>query len=125
MLHDHLVNLLLQAEGDAEAQEKRRDMEADVKTNVENAQRKQKLYYDQKHAAGDLFTVGSLVLKKDFRRKRRRGGKMDYRWQGPFAITAVLGKGLYSLKERDGDLVLNKCMFLYLNLVGESFYALS
>ena len=47
MLHDHLVNLLLQAEGDAEAQEKRRDMEADVKTNVENAQRKQKLYYDQ------------------------------------------------------------------------------
>lgn len=108
MLHDHLVNLLLQAEGDAEAQEKRRDMEADVKTNVENAQRKQKLYYDQKHAAGDLFTVGSLVLKKDFRRKRRRGGKMDYRWQGPFAITAVLGKGLYSLKERDGDQVLNK-----------------
>ena len=67
MLHDHLVNLLLQAEGDAEAQEKRRDMEADVKTNVENAQRKQKLYYDQKHAVGDLFTVGSLVLKKDFR----------------------------------------------------------
>ena len=125
MLHDHLVNLLLQAEGDAEAQEKRKDMEADVKTNVENAQRKQKLYYDQKHAAGDLFTVGSLVLKKDFRRKRRRGGKMDYRWQGPFAITAVLGKGLYSLKERDGDQVLNKCMFLYLNLVGESFYALS
>ena len=50
----------------------------------------------------------SLVLKKDFRQKRRRGGKMDYRWQGPFAITAVLGKGLYSLKERDVDQVLNK-----------------
>ena len=33
---------MLQAEGDAEAQEKqRRDMEADVKTNVENAQKKQ------------------------------------------------------------------------------------
>lgn len=31
---------------------------------------------------------------------------MDYRWQGPFAITAVLGKGLYSLKERDGNQVL-------------------
>ena len=61
------VNLLLQAKGDAEAQEKQRDMEAEVKTNVENAQRKQKLYYNQKHAAGDLFTVGSLVLKKDFR----------------------------------------------------------
>ena len=33
---------MLQAEGDAEAQEKqRRDTEADVKTNVENAQNKQ------------------------------------------------------------------------------------
>ena len=25
---------------------------------------------------------------------------MDYRWQGPFVITIVLGKGLYSLTER-------------------------
>ena len=89
-------------------------MEADVKTHVESAQRKQKLYYDQKHAAGDLFTVGSLVLKKVFRRKRRRGGKMDYRWQGPFVITSVLGKGLYSLKERDGDQVLDKLMHVSL-----------
>ena len=60
----------------------------------------------------ETFIVGSLVLKKDFRRKRQRGGKVDYRWQGPFAIIAVLRKGLYSLKERDGDQVLNKCMFL-------------
>ena len=77
-----------------------------MKRNVENAQKKQKQYYDRKHASGDLFTVGSLVLKKDFRRKRRRGGKMDYRWQGPFKITSVLGKGLYSLKEIDGNQVI-------------------
>ena len=87
-------------------------MESEVKTNVENAQKKQKMYYDQKHAAGDLFTIGSLVLKKDFRRKRRKGGKMDYRWQGPYTITTVLGKGLYSLKERDGNQVI--LMVLYL-----------
>ena len=35
---------VLHVEGDGEAQEKRRDMEAGVKTNVENAQKKQKLY---------------------------------------------------------------------------------
>ncbi len=102
------ILLVLQAqEGDPDAQEEqRRNVESEVKSNVENAQKKQKLHYDQKHAAGDLFTVGSLVLKKDFRRKRRRGGKMDYRWQGPFTITTVLGRGLYSLKERGGKKVI-------------------
>ena len=50
-------------------------MEADVKRNVENAHRKQKLYYNQKHVAGDLFNVGSIVVK-DFRRKRQRGGTL-------------------------------------------------
>ena len=48
-------------------------MEADVKIL-----KRRMVYYDQKHAVGDLFTVRLLVLKKDFRRKRRRGGKMDY-----------------------------------------------
>lgn len=38
---------------------------------MENAQKKQKLSYHQKHAAGDVFTVGSLVPKKDFRKKDR------------------------------------------------------
>ena len=31
---------------------------------------KQKLQYDRKHGAGDLYTVGSQVLKKDFRVNR-------------------------------------------------------
>ena len=71
MLIGHLVNLHVAA------MQRLRRSEWILK-HVENAQRKQKLYYNQKHAAGDLFTVGSLVLKKDFRRKKRRGGKMDF-----------------------------------------------
>ena len=39
------------------------------KANIEKAQKKQKLHYDGKHGAGDLYTDGSEVLKKDFRRK--------------------------------------------------------
>ena len=45
------------------------------------------------------------MLKKDFRRKKRKGGKLDYRWEGPFLITATLGKGLFQLKELAGEKV--------------------
>ena len=83
-------------------------MQSEVKTNVEHAQKKQKLNYDRKHGASDLFTIGSLVLKKDFRRRRRKGGNMDYRWQGPFVIITILGKGLYSLTERDENQVVQR-----------------
>ena len=46
-----------------------------------------------------------MVLKKDFTRKKRKGGKLDYRWQGPYVILASVGKGLYKLKELNGDKV--------------------
>ena len=44
-------------------------------------------------------------LRKDFRRKKRRGGKLDYHWKGPFVITKNLGKGLFQLNELHGDKV--------------------
>ena len=86
--------------------EKRR-LEHDVQLNIEQAQKKQKLYYDRKHGAGACFSVGATVLKKDFRRKKRRGGRLDYRWEGPFQITALLGKGLYRLKKISGSKVIS------------------
>ena len=39
-----------------------------------------------------------MVLKKDFLRKKRKGGKLDAKWLGPYTIVATLGKGLYSLQ---------------------------
>lgn len=82
-------------------------LEEDVRTNIEKAQKKQKLYYDKKHGGGAHFTVGTIVLKKDFRRKKRRGGKLDFVWEGPFVISSVLGRGLYKLKEMKGSKVNN------------------
>ena len=38
------------------------------------------------------------VLKKDFLRKKRKGGKLDPRWLGPCIITQKLSKGFYSLQ---------------------------
>jgi len=45
------------------------------------------------------YAVGAEVLVKDYERKKRKGGKLDYRWLGPYKIEKSLGKGLYMLKE--------------------------
>lgn len=93
-------------------QQSRQEMEASIKKNILAAQKKQKKHYDRVHGVNsNVFAVGAKVLKKDFRRKKRRGGKLDYRWEGPFFITASLGKGLFKLKdcssERVSILVIN------------------
>ena len=83
---------------------KRQKTEEAVKSNIEQAQKKQKEYYDLKHGAAACFNVASVVLKKRTS-KNRKGKKLDYRWQGPCMITASLGKGLFKLKELNGDKV--------------------
>ena len=81
-------------------QQQRRVMQTIVKSNIESAQNKQKQHYDQKHnAPGSAFNVGCLVLKKDFTRKKRKGGKLDSRWLGPYRLASSLGKGLFGPPE--------------------------
>ena len=41
------------------------------------AQKRQKYMHDRKHAHPNYFSYGELVLMKDFRRKKRAGGKFD------------------------------------------------
>ena len=53
---------------------------------------KNKELYDRKHANPKVYQVGSKVLKKDFARKKRKGGKMDAKFVGPFIITKNLVK---------------------------------
>ena len=55
--------------------------------------------YDRKHACPNAFLKGDKVLKKDFKRKKRAGGKMDTRFRGPYVIVECLTKGFYKLKE--------------------------
>ncbi|KAL5471192.1 hypothetical protein EMCRGX_G029279 [Ephydatia muelleri] len=64
-------------------------------TILEAQKRRQKYVYDRKHANPNYFTIGELVLMKDFRRKRRAGGKLDSKYVGPYTITKILGKGYY------------------------------
>ena len=102
---------------DAEERDaKRRKIEEAVKENIEQAQQKQKAYYYRKHGAGASYQVGGLVKLKDFNRKKRKGGCLDFRWKGPYTITASLGKGLYRLKEQNGDkvhiILVLKCVMI-------------
>ena len=69
-----------------------------VKSNIIKAQKKQKEEYDKKHANSLRFKVEATVLAKDMKRKKRKGGKLDSKWLGPFTIAQDLGKGFYQLK---------------------------
>ncbi|KAL5516747.1 hypothetical protein EMCRGX_G002154 [Ephydatia muelleri] len=59
-----------------------------VASNIENAQAKQKLYYDRKHAKAE-FKLGSPVLLRNMRKLSQKGGKMDDEWTGPFTIAEL------------------------------------
>ena len=48
-----------------------------------------------------FYKLGSVVLKKDFSKKKRKGGKLDEKWLGPFTIVVILGQGLYHLQAVD------------------------
>ncbi len=61
------------------AEHRRIQLEA-VKKNILKAQAKQKEQYDRKHHKPEVFQVGSIVLKKDFLKKKRVHGKLDPKW---------------------------------------------
>jgi hypothetical protein len=98
----------------------RNEMEKSIKSNIEKAQKRQKERYDKIHNVSSCFSVGSLVLKKDFRRKKRKGGKLDYKWTGPYSIISCLGRGLFKLRECNSNnvraLKLCRClMFCFID----------
>ena len=76
----------------------------EAKANILKAQKKQKeQQYDKKHAKPDLFKKGQLVLKKDSHRKKRKGGKLDKRFLGPYIIHKKLGWGGHELIAENGE----------------------
>ena len=70
-----------------------------AKQNVEGTQEKQKADYDKKHANPSVYAIGSKVLVKDFTLKKRKEGKLNFRWLGPYYIMKNIGKGSYLLQE--------------------------
>jgi hypothetical protein len=80
-----------------------------AKMNIQKAQHKQKEIYDRKHAKPNAYVIGEKVLKKDMNKKKRAGGKLDHRYQGPYVIIKKFGKGIYSLQGvSDSSEIINK-----------------
>ena len=76
-----------------------------ARSNISEAQEKQKRQYDIKHK-GPEYKVGDKVIKYNRRRDTRMGNKLDKRYTGPYEVHEVLGKGVYRL--RDGDKILSQ-----------------
>ena len=80
----------------------------DAKSNVLLAQEKQKEQYDRKHCHLLKYRVGDSVLKKDFCRKKQKGGCMDFKWLGPYEIIKDVGKGFYALKNQESGRLIER-----------------
>ena len=78
-----------------------------VEANINAAQKRQKETYDRKHQPR-VIPEGTEVLLENTYQKQRKGGKMDPLWLGPYTIHKNLGKGLYELKNKEGNLVKKK-----------------
>ena len=99
MLRKHLDDVPVNELDDfTRLQNERQKRLEEAKANILAAQEKQKDHYDRKHACPECYQVDALVLKKDFLRKKRKGGKLDHRYVGPYKILKILPKGTYLLQ---------------------------
>ena len=83
---------------------KRKKMFKKAAKNIKDAQKKQKDTYDRKHLP-ELLAVGTKVMVENTAQKERKGGKLDETFKGIYYIEESLGKGLYKLKNQQGDIL--------------------
>ncbi len=87
--------------------ERRQRAFSKAKENIDAAQRKQKQQYDVKHSS-EAFPIGTEVLVENTADKQRKGGKQNTVWFGPYTISKFIGKGVYELSNKKGNVVRNK-----------------
>ncbi|GJZ83953.1 hypothetical protein Tco_0649126 [Tanacetum coccineum] len=57
-------------------------------------------YYNAK-VCNTSFKPGDLVYRNNDASNAEQGGKLGPKWEGPYEVTEVLGKGAYKLRGRD------------------------
>lgn len=82
--------------------ELRQRLDEEVKSNVGDAQKRQKKHYDAKRQQGS-YEVGSWVLLKNMRKLTKKGDKMDPNWTGPYEVAESVGSNNYRLKRVTGN----------------------
>ncbi len=75
-----------------------------AKENIKKAQVKQKKRYDAKHKKPD-FNVGDKVWRYNSRKQTRKGGKLEFNWDGPYEIAEQTTRGTYKLKSKSGKIL--------------------
>ena len=85
-------------------EEVRTEVFTEVTSNIQNAQVKQKLYYDRMHARTG-FQLGDRVLLRNMRNLTRKRGKLTKEWSGTYELC---GNGLYRLKNESGEILKKK-----------------
>ena len=76
---------------------------ANVLANIK-AHECQKKHYDKKLNTGTTVKVGDKVPVKNMSNEGRKGGKLKCLFPGgPCTVAEEMGKGCYSLKNKDGD----------------------
>ena len=81
---------------------------AKAKSNISDAQQKQKQQYDKKYAGSIDISTGSIVLLRNARNKARKGEKQDPFWLGPYIVDQVTEKGFCKLRNRESGKMLQK-----------------
>nr|GEV92557.1 reverse transcriptase domain-containing protein [Tanacetum cinerariifolium] len=58
-------------------------------------------YYNAR-VRSTIFCPGDFVYRNNEASHTKDGGKLEPKWEGPYKVTEVLGKGAYKLKDRNG-----------------------
>ncbi|GJR16891.1 hypothetical protein Tco_0965418 [Tanacetum coccineum] len=71
---------------------------------IQEAKSKAKMekYYNSK-ICGTSFKPGDIVYRNNDASHATNIGKLGPKWEGPYEVTKVLGKGAYKLKDRKGN----------------------
>ena len=72
-----------------------------AKVNILNAQIRQKRNYDKRYEQKDELDVGDLVLY-EYQQKKRKGGKLNKRYSGPYEIKDISKSGNCLLEHLNG-----------------------
>ena len=74
-----------------------------AKSQITQAQSKQKDRHDKKVLTANHFEIGNKVLYFNVTLDQSHSGKFNPKWRGPFVIQQVLPHGAYKLQTIDGQ----------------------
>ena len=79
--------------------------------NICSTQEKQRRDYNRRHQVLNKIKMGQKVLLKDQKRMNRKGGKLSFKWFGPFIVHSISNKNPCSLIKTKHNVSLLKPYF--------------